>query len=75
MVEKESVFVLGARDPEMREIAQVLGKVRREFVHAARDGFAVSPRGAYDADGVVNFVRPGRTEEAVLPPQAPSVFV
>jgi hypothetical protein len=75
MVEKESVFVLGARDPEMREIAQVLGKVQLDFVHAARDGFAVSPRSAYDADGVVNFVRPGRAEEAVLPPQAPSVFV
>ena len=75
MIEKEAVFVLGARDPEMREIARVLREDRRGFVHAAKDGFPVRPRTAYDANGVVHISRANRFSAAVLPPQMPAVMV
>jgi hypothetical protein len=75
MVEKEFTFVLGARDPEMREIAKVLGEENRAFVHAAKDEAPVSARTAYDADGVVHLSRSGRGLPALLVPQAPAVFV
>ncbi|MGE5526222.1 MAG: hypothetical protein ACM3SS_21095 [Rhodospirillaceae bacterium] len=75
MVDKEFVFVLGARDPEMREIAEVLKADNRSFVHAAKDDRAVTPRTAYEADAVVHLSRAGRPLPAVLPPQTPAVFV
>ena len=51
MIERDAVFVLGAQDPEMREIARVLRRHGQPFFHAARDGWLVSTRTAYDADG------------------------
>jgi hypothetical protein len=75
VIDKEALFVLGAQDPEMREIAKVLEKVSRTFVHAAREGIPVRPRTAYDANGVVTLSRRGRGSEALLHPQAPAVFV
>jgi hypothetical protein len=75
MVDKEYRFVLGAQDPEMREIAQVLKKSARSYVHAALNGRAVSPRTAYDANGVLRVPKPGVALEAVLPPPVPAVFV
>jgi hypothetical protein len=75
MLDKESCFVLGARDPEMREIAQVLRKDARDYVHAASQGNPVVARTAYAADGVVSLSRSGRPTQALLPPQQPAVFV
>jgi hypothetical protein len=75
MVDKEFTFVLGAQDPEMREIAKVLKKENRAFLHAAKDRLPVSARTAYDANAVVKLSRSGRGMGALLLPQAPAVFV
>jgi hypothetical protein len=75
MVDKEAIFVLGAQDPEMREIARVLKRAARAFRHAAKDAQPVTTRNAYDADSVVNLLRGGLFSEALLPPLAPNVFV
>ena len=74
MVDKEATFVLGAPDPEMREIVRVLKKSGRVFVQAAKDRVAVIPRNAYDANGVLETPPAGR-REALLLPQSPAVFV
>jgi hypothetical protein len=75
MVDKEFLFVLGARDPEMREIAGVLRSRDRNFLHASRRGLPVDPRAAYHADGVVSIAPNGRSRPALLPPRRPAVFV
>lgn len=75
MIDREITFVLGAVDPEMREIARVLTLDARPFLHAAKGGFAVNARSAYDADGVVRLSRAGRGMEAVLSPNCPAAFV
>jgi hypothetical protein len=75
MVDKDFAFVLGAQDPEMREIAHILRRVQRRYVHAAKDRMRVSSRTAYDADGVVKLSRGGRAIGAVLPPRDPAAFV
>ena len=75
MLDKHASFVLGAHDPEMREIAHVLRAGGRPYLHAARSRVRVSTRDAYSADGVVALSRGGRASEALLVPQAPAVFV
>jgi hypothetical protein len=75
VIDRETVFVLGAVDPEMREIAKVLKLDARPFVHAGQGGFAVRPRTAYEADSVVRLSRAGRSMPAVLPPREPAAFV
>lgn len=75
MVDKEWVFVLGAQDPEMREIERSLRRTNRPFMHAARQGERCNARTAYDADGVVRMSRSGQALPAVLLPKAPAVFV
>jgi hypothetical protein len=75
MIDKDFTFVLGARDPEMREIAKVLKEDNRALVHAARAALPVSARSAYEADGVVHLTRSGRGTPAMLLPDAPAVFV
>ncbi|MGQ0653640.1 MAG: hypothetical protein ACT4P4_15455 [Betaproteobacteria bacterium] len=75
MVDKEVAFVLGARDPEMREIEKTLAADGRAYFHAAKDRLAVNPRSAYEADGVVHLSRSGRSSEALLPPQTPTAVV
>jgi hypothetical protein len=75
LIDKEAVFVLGAQDPEMREIARVLRRAGRGFLHAAHEGRPVYPRIAYDATGVVSLSRSGRPSEALLLPNAPAAFV
>jgi hypothetical protein len=76
VIDKDAVFVLGAQDPEMREIARVLRGEKRRFVHAARDRVPVLPRTAYDANGVVSLSRSGRIlGEALLSPLEPAAFV
>jgi hypothetical protein len=75
MIDTETTFVLGAQDPEMREIAKVLKRQNRAFVHAAKKKMPVSTRNAYSADSVMCLTRSGRGEPALLLPQAPAVFV
>jgi hypothetical protein len=75
MIDTETTFVLGAQDPEMREIAKVLKRQNRAFVHAAKKKMPVSTRNAYSADSVMRLTRSGRGEPALLLPQAPAVFV
>lgn len=75
MIDKEAIFVLGAQDPEMREIARVLGKSLRRYHHAAKDAQPVTTRNAYDADGVVNLARGGQFSAALILPYAPTAFV
>lgn len=75
MVDKEWVFVLGAQDPEMREIERTLRRAGRPFVHAAKGGGRCLPRTAYEADHVVRVSRAGQIMPATLPAMAPAVFV
>lgn len=75
MVDKELIFVLGAQDPEMREIERALRSSARAFAHAAKDGIRCVPRTAYETDGVVRVSRAGQVMPAVLLPGAPAVFV
>lgn len=75
MLDKQYRFVLGAADPEMREIERVLRADGRSYLHAACAGQRCSPRDAYDADGALaaHSGRPGRP--AVLLPKEPIVCV
>ena len=75
MLEKDVPFVLGALDPEMREIAKVLRGAERGYYHAAVGGIRVGTRNAYSADSVVRLSRGGRPTVAVLPPREPAAFV
>lgn len=75
MVDQDWVFVLGAQDPEMREIERILRRGGRSFVHAARAGERCNARTAYAAEGVVRMSRAGRAMPALLLPAAPAVFV
>lgn len=45
------IFVLGAGDPEMREIKRVLTEAGEQFVTARHRGANVTSRNAYQADG------------------------
>jgi len=75
VIDNEAVFVLGAQDPEMREIARVLKNLARRYHHAAKDAQPVTTRNAYAAEAVVNLTRGGNFTEALLLPHAPLVFV
>lgn len=75
MIDKDVLFVLGAQDPEMREIERTLLADRRRVLHAAAGGERTSPRMAYAADGAVLVRAGGRVREAVLPPHTPIATV
>jgi hypothetical protein len=75
MIDKDWIFVLGAQDPEMREIEKTLTSAGFTALHAARRGQRCSAQTAYSADGVVRVGPDGVPRAAVLPPKAPSVFV
>lgn len=75
MIDKDWTFVLGAQDPEMREIERVVKDAGLARLHAARDGRRCTPMTAYAADGVVELGPDGIARARVLPPKAPSVFV
>ena len=74
-MDKLWTFVLGAQDPEMREIEKVITRAGARFVHAAKDGQRCTPRTAYGANAVVRVGPGGIARAVVLPPQAPVVFV
>lgn len=46
------IFILGANDPEMREIVRTLTEAGESFVYARHAGANVRPRNANEADGV-----------------------
>lgn len=75
MIDKDCLFVLGAQDPEMREIEKTLRDASFVALHAARHGQRCSAQTAYEADGVVRVGPDGVPRAAVLPPKAPAVFV
>lgn len=75
MLDKDHVFVLGAQDPEMREIERVVQDAGFVRLHAARDGRRCTPMTAYAADAVVEVGADGVARPRVLAPKAPAVFV
>ena len=75
VIDKDAIFVLGAQDPEMREIEKTLASAGRPWLHAAVRGRRCSAQTAYQADGVVRLGLDGVHRAAVLPPRAPTVFV
>jgi hypothetical protein len=75
MIDKDWIFVLGAQDPEMREIEKTLAAAGLARLYAARRGQRCSAQTAYDADGVVRVGPDGVPRAALLPPKAPAVFV
>lgn len=75
MIDKDWIFVLGAQDPEMREIERVAQGAGHVAVCAARKGRRCNAKNAYDADGVVHVGLDNIPRPAVLPPKAPAVFV
>jgi hypothetical protein len=75
MIDKDWTFVLGAQDPEMREIERVLDDAGAAHLHAAKGRRRVSAKTAYEADGVVRVGPDNIPRPLVLPPKAPAVFV
>lgn len=75
MIDRQTCFVLGARDPEMREIAEVLKSHGLQSVHAAVGEQPVLARTAYAANGVVAVSRRGRPYPVALPQHVPLVYV
>ncbi len=75
MIDKDWTFVLGAQDPEMREIERVLDDAGIACLHAAKGRRRVSAQTAYAADGVVRVGLDNIPCQHVLPPKAPAVFV
>ena len=75
MIDKDWTFILGAQDPEMREIERVLDAEHRPWLHAARKGRRCTAANAYSADGVVQVGLDKIPRPRVLAPKAPTVFV
>jgi hypothetical protein len=75
VIDKEWTFVLGAQDPEMREIERVLDDAVSARLHAARGRRRCTPQTAYEANGVVDVGPDNVPRPAVLLPKAPAVFV
>lgn len=72
--EVETLFILGAIDPEMREIERVLGKHGYPAAWAAVGQQTCSSATAYDADSAVHIARGKRQAQLILPRQ-PVVFI
>jgi hypothetical protein len=75
MIDKDVTFVLGAQDPEMREIERVVDSSGRARVHAAKGKRRCTPQTAYEADAVVHVGPDMIPRPALLHPKAPAVFV
>lgn len=75
MIDKEFIFVLGAQDPEMREIERMIGRAGMRYLHAAREGVRCSASNAYEADSAVLVGRDNHAGPALLLPHAPIVTV
>jgi hypothetical protein len=75
MIDKEWTAVLGAQDPEMREIEKTLADAGVRVLQAARAGRRCSAQTAYSADGVVKVGPDGWPRQALLAPKAPALYV
>jgi len=75
MIDKDTTFLLGAQDPEMREIERVVRDAGLAALHAARGGRRCDARTAYLADAVVRVGADGVARAAVLRPALPFVEV
>lgn len=75
MIDKDTTFVLGAQDPEMREIERVVQSAGLARAHAAHAGRRCTPQTAYAAQGVVLLGADAVARPVLLPPRAPAVFV
>lgn len=75
MIDKEWTAVLGAQDPEMREIEKALQDAKVRVLHAAWQGRRCTPATAYEAEGVVRMGPDGWARQAVLAPKAPALYV
>ena len=75
MIDKDFTFILGAQDPEMREIERMITRAGLTFLHAAREGVRCSPSNAYEADSAVLVGRDNYARRALLLPDAPIVTV
>src|SRR5438045_9700435 len=75
LIDKDWTFVLGAQDPEMREIERVLDDDARPWMHAAKGRRRCTAQTAYEANGVVRVGPDNIPRAIVLPPKAPVVFV
>jgi hypothetical protein len=75
MLDRDTAIVLGAQDPEMREIEKLFTEEGYRCLHAALGGQRCSAQTAYDADGVVRQGRDAVPRAAVLAPREPAVFV
>ncbi len=75
MIDKDYAFVLGAQDPEMREIERVLASAHRTSMHAAQGRQRTTARNAYEADAVLRVGPDLVPRPALLLPRAPTVFV
>lgn len=53
-MKNNTTFVLGAEDPEMREIEKILSDQRLHYVIATKNGIRVKNSNAYDADKVAS---------------------
>jgi hypothetical protein len=75
VIDKQWTFVLGAQDPERREIERLATAAGLQCLHAAQDGVRCSASNAYAANGVVRVGRDGIARPALLPPKAPFVTI
>ena len=76
MIDRDAVFVLGAQDPEMREIERVARDAGHVAVAAASGGQRCTPQTAYAADGVARLDGSGGAwRAAVLRPTQTAVWV
>lgn len=75
MIDKYCTFLLGAQDPEMREIECLVTAAGLKCLHAAAHGVRCSAGNAYAADGAVLVGRGGLARLALLPPKAPLMTV
>jgi hypothetical protein len=75
MIDRLATFVLGAQDPEMREIERVVADAGHDFVHAAQGRRRCTPRTAYAADSVVRIGPDLVPRPRILAPKAPAVYV
>jgi hypothetical protein len=75
VVDKECAFVLGAQDPEMREMQRALAASSYPVLYAAHHGRRCSPQTAYQASEVLQARADARPHPGILLPKAPAVFV
>jgi hypothetical protein len=75
MVDTQSTFLLGAQDPEMREIERMIAAAGMSYLYAAHDGIRCSARTAYFANGAVLAGHGHGFRRAVVLPHAALVMV